>query len=209
MKLHDGELCRGLLEDAAKREEILRRDRNLALNDLREVRDQLTHAYHARDVERAGRERAEKDRDRLDHEIAALKADLSEATARCAELENRARLSLGSLPCGGCGGPHLFDTSINSVVWNQVIRARGLSEFLCASCVIRAFVLAERSFNATLWGDGLPAGVPIEIRIRSHNANEAARVGEENTALRAEIAELRARLARPLIPDGDNWGRIS
>lgn len=95
----------------------------------------------------------------------------------------------GYLPCGNCGGPHRFDTSVPSVVWNDVIRRRGLSEYLCLNCIVREFVRARRSFTATLWGDCL-GGFPIEIRIGGKVATDAAAISEENTALRVTIREL-------------------
>lgn len=51
--------------------------------------------------------------------------------------------------CGGCGGPHRFDTSVPSVLWNRVIRSQGLSEYLCAACIVREFAKAGVSFTAT------------------------------------------------------------
>ena len=95
----------------------------------------------------------------------------------------------GFLPCGGCGGPHRFDTSVPSVVWNAVIRKKGLSEYLCLGCVVREFVREGRSFTATLWGDGL-GGIPIEIRINSQPARDADEVGEENIALRHKLCAI-------------------
>ena len=62
-------------------------------------------------------------------------------------------------PCSQCGGAHAFDTSIDSAVWNRVIRGRGLPDYLCVSCIIRAFVGANESFTARLWG--LPADAHI------------------------------------------------
>lgn len=84
MKAHDQTVCHGLLQDAAKREEILRRERVQAVNELRDIRDQLTHAYQLRDVESRRADQAEKDRDRLDHELAELKAEIADLRSRLA-----------------------------------------------------------------------------------------------------------------------------
>jgi hypothetical protein len=73
------------------------------------------------------------------------------------------------LKCEGCGGPHRFDTSVPSVVWNEVIRARGLSDFLCTNCILEAFAKAGKSFTAQLYGEGLN-GLPMEFRINSLDA---------------------------------------
>lgn len=92
-------------------------------------------------------------------------------------------------PCARCGGPHPFDTSVPSVVWNAVIRKAGLPEYLCATCILRSFAMSNVSFTATLWGDRLD-GVPIEVRILGAVALDAAAVSAENTALRVQVREL-------------------
>jgi hypothetical protein len=68
-------------------------------------------------------------------------------------------------PCAGCGGPHAFDTSIPSEAWNRVIRASGLSDYLCMSCIVQAFVKAGEGFKAALWSEELN-GVLIEVVIQ-------------------------------------------
>jgi len=75
------------------------------------------------------------------------------ANQRVLELERRMKLQHGTLFCGGCGGPHRFDTSIPNELWNEVIRAKGISEYLCTSCIVREFALAGKDFTATLWSD--------------------------------------------------------
>lgn len=74
--------------------------------------------------------------------------------------------------CLGCKGPHRFDTSVPSVVWNAVVRSAGLPDFLCTTCVVEAFAKVGRSFTATLWGEGF-AGLPIEIRVNEQPAHDA------------------------------------
>lgn len=54
--------------------------------------------------------------------------------------------------CQRCGGPHQFDTSIASPLWNRVIRDTGEADYLCASCIVLLFVRAETSFEAELFG---------------------------------------------------------
>jgi hypothetical protein len=128
---------------------------------------------------------------RQSQSIADARRQLEEAHQRTAELERRMQLSTGHLLCGGCGGPHNFDTSVPSVVWNSVIRVAGMSEYLCTSCIVRAFVEAGVSFTATLWSGDIEKlnGVPIEVRVSGEVARDAARISEENTALRVESAE--------------------
>ena len=98
-------------------------------------------------------------------------------------------------PCQGCGGPHPFDTTVPSVVWNRVIRGRSLPDYLCTTCVVRAFVEANEGFTAQLWAvperSGLSwHGVPIEVRVRGEVGISAAALSEENTQLRARLFEL-------------------
>jgi len=88
--------------------------------------------------------------------------------------------------CQRCGGLHLFDTAVPSVIWNRVVRGRGLPDFLCLACIIEAFESADESFTATLWGRGFD-GCPIEVRIRSKEAQDAALIQEENNALRWKL----------------------
>lgn len=95
-------------------------------------------------------------------------------------------------PCGLCGGPHPFDTTVPSVRWNATIRARDLPDYLCLTCIVRAFVEAGESFTAELIGTAIKQ-TAIEVRINGQDAKDAAAVGEENTALRARIRELEAR----------------
>jgi len=93
-------------------------------------------------------------------------------------------------PCGQCGGPHPFDTTIPSAVWNATIRAQGLPDYLCLTCIVRAFACAGQSFTAELIGGPFHGGLPIEVRVRGDVATDAARISDENTALRARIREL-------------------
>jgi hypothetical protein len=106
-------------------------------------------------------------------------------------------------PCGRCGGPHPFDTSIPSPVWNEVIRPLGISEYLCLTCIVTLFAQAGRSFTAELWGtrEATFKGLQIEVRIGGKVAEDAAKLSEENTALRVARAELEAsvRAARETI----------
>lgn len=95
------------------------------------------------------------------------------------------------LSCAFCGGPHQFDTSVPSVVWNERIRRDGLPDFLCASCILRAFAHHGQSFTATLYGDDLH-GVPIEVQVDSVEAVDAQHIQDENNALRRRLAELEA-----------------
>lgn len=93
--------------------------------------------------------------------------------------------------CARCGGPHPFDTTVPSVRWNAVIRAHGLAEYLCLTCIVRAFAKSGESFTATLWGDGF-GGLPISVAINGRQAQDAAAISEENTALRSSLFAIRA-----------------
>lgn len=91
--------------------------------------------------------------------------------------------------CQGCGGPHPFDTSVPSVVWNRAIRENGIPDYLCLTCIVKAFAYFGDSFTAELWG-GQFDGLPIEVRFRGTIAEDAKRISDENTALRVRIREL-------------------
>lgn len=106
------------------------------------------------------------------------------------------------MPCQGCGGPHQFDTSIPSPVWNRVIRARELPENLCASCILAEFAKADCGFTATLWANpdipavaGIPAGQPIAVSIGGSIATASAELVEENNRLRSASQRLQAYVA--------------
>ena len=90
--------------------------------------------------------------------------------------------------CSGCGGPHPFDTTVPSVVWNRVIRANGLPDYLCTTCIVSAFVSRGESFTAELIGATMPR-TAIEVRVNGAEARDAAAISEENTALRAQLRE--------------------
>ena len=53
--------------------------------------------------------------------------------------QKKAREADPSKVCGNCGGPYIYDTSVPSAVWNAVIRTKGMSEYLCAACILGEF----------------------------------------------------------------------
>ena len=93
-------------------------------------------------------------------------------------------------------GPHRFDTTVPSVLWNRVIRARGDNEYLCTTCIVRAFARAGVSFTAVLYGDDFPGGLPIAVEINGALAVAAYELGEQNNTLRAALDELRQLATR-------------
>lgn len=101
----------------------------------------------------------------LDSLRAAQSAAVAEKDERIAELERRLRIPYGKLPCALCGGPHDFDTSVPSDAWNRIIRAKGLPEYLCMTCIVREFVKDGEGFTATLWNEEFN-GVAIEVVIK-------------------------------------------
>ena len=131
---------------------------------------------------------------RADIAAQQLEQAVGEKDERIAELERRLRIPFGKLPCARCGGPHDFDTSVPSVMWNRVIRAKGLPEYLCTTCIVREFVRAGEGFTATLWGEEFN-GVPIEIVVNGQNAKDASAIQEENNDYRNQLSELRATQA--------------
>lgn len=73
------------------------------------------------------------------------------------------------MKCQLCGGPHEFDTSIPSQLWNKIIRKNKFPDTLCASCIIKIFTIYKQSFIATLWSDSLN-GIPIEVKVKGKDA---------------------------------------
>lgn len=102
--------------------------------------------------------------------------------------------------CGGCGGKHGFDTSVPSPLWNAVIRRAGLSDYLCAACILKAFAQAETSFSAVLYGDDL-AGIPIVVEVNGEAAHGAMELVEQNNSLRAQLTAIGKALRA--YPDSD------
>lgn len=66
--------------------------------------------------------------------------------------------------CAGCEGKYRYDTTIPSTLWNRVIRAQGLPEYLCAACILAEFVKAGEAFTAHLSGDGV-SGCVIHVEV--------------------------------------------
>ena len=97
--------------------------------------------------------------------------------------------------CQWCGGPHGYDTSVPSVMWNQNIRAAGLPDYLCLSCIVRAFARHGQSFTATLWGQEFN-GTALEVRVDEAEALDARAVSDENTNLRAQLQAAEAACAQ-------------
>ena len=97
--------------------------------------------------------------------------------------------------CGGCGGPHEFDTSVPSVLWNRIVRPIGGSEYLCAACVLKTFAHQRVSFTAVLYGAGFE-DLPIAVEIDGQTARMANDLQEEINTRRASaeisFASLRA-----------------
>lgn len=90
--------------------------------------------------------------------------------------------------CSLCHGPYQFDTSIPSVIWNAVVRAQGLPEFLCLTCIVSIFAKANKSFTAELSGKDFD-GLPIEVRVNDVVASDAVEVQAENNRLRHELRD--------------------
>jgi hypothetical protein len=112
----------------------------------------------------------------------------------------------GNPSCSGCGGPCQFDTSIPSVQWNAVIRAKGLPEYLCLSCIVKAFVAAGESFTARLSGEPPLLGTLLDVRINSADAQAIDQINGENVLLRWRIRELTEALVKYGAHDMDACG---
>lgn len=99
--------------------------------------------------------------------------------------------------CDLCMGPHAYDTSVPSVIWNETIRKIGMPDYLCLSCIVCIFAMDERSFSAVLYGPDLH-GVPIEVQINSAAARDAVRVQEQNNELRNALLSI-ADIVQPAL----------
>jgi hypothetical protein len=91
--------------------------------------------------------------------------------------------------CDQCRGPHVFDTSVPSVLWNQVIRGAGLPDYLCTTCVVRAFAAAGVSFTAHLYGEGFN-GTPIDVTVRGVEPQTVELLEEQNNVLRVALCDV-------------------
>ena len=78
--------------------------------------------------------------------------------------------------------------------WNKVIRARGLPDYLCTTCIVREFVRVGQGFTATLWSEEFN-GPTIEVVVNGQHGLDATLISEENTRLRAEVTRLTERCA--------------
>jgi hypothetical protein len=93
------------------------------------------------------------------------KVVLEAAEAHAANLERWEMTA----PCNRCSGPHQFDTSIPSPLWNRVIRDTGLPDCLCTTCIVWAFVKEGVGFEAELYGlevdrpDGIVPVIRVEV----------------------------------------------
>ena len=67
-----------------------------------------------------------------------------------------------------------------------MIRAQGLPEYLCTTCIVREFARVGRSFTASLWGDGLN-GLAIEIRFAGQDGLTVAEPSEADKAKAREV----------------------
>jgi hypothetical protein len=70
-----------------------------------------------------------------------------------------------------------------------VIRGAGLPDYLCLTCIVRAFVEAGEGFTAQLWGPGLD-GLPIEVLVNGAQARSMAALSEENTTFRSALIKI-------------------
>jgi hypothetical protein len=90
--------------------------------------------------------------------------------------------------CSMCSAPYQFDTTVPSVIWNRVIRAQNLPEFLCCTCIVKEFAKAGVTFTAELWGDAFN-GLPIEVVVDGAESTAIHELSLENTHLRARLNE--------------------
>lgn len=95
-------------------------------------------------------------------------------------------------PCEHCGGPHPYDMSVPSPLWNRVVRPLKMGDYLCATCIIEAFAGSRESFTAELWSEGFD-GLLIEVRVDGKISQAAREATNENNELRAKLSAATAR----------------
>jgi hypothetical protein len=125
--------------------------------------------------------------------IAPLRAEDDDAITRLKEPDI-------APPCNMCHGPYQFDTTIPSPIWNRVVRAQNLPEYLCLTCIVKVFAKDSQSFTAQLWGDDFN-GTPIEVRVAYRAANSVAALEHENNELRLKIAQMESTIAVLTTPE--------
>lgn len=87
--------------------------------------------------------------------------------------------------CGGCGGPYAWDTTIQSEVWNRVVRPLGISEYLCTNCILRLFAARGEGFTAELWGGGR-SGVDFNGLFLRVRFSDTADGNQQSSGLRGD-----------------------
>lgn len=95
--------------------------------------------------------------------------------------------------CEGCGGPHPFDTSLTSPIWNAVIRSKGLPDYLCLTCIVRIFAADGLSFTAVLNGNDF-TDTAIEVTVNGARAKDVDLLSNEFVRLRVTAADAAAEI---------------
>lgn len=65
--------------------------------------------------------------------------------------------------CERCGGPHPFDTDVESSLWNRVVRDGGHPDYLCLLCIVEIFTAARQPLTAWLYGPDMPQDQVLEL----------------------------------------------
>lgn len=114
-----------------------------------------------------------------------------------AELE-RVKGEMSTPPCKKCGGDHLFDTSVSSSLWNDVIRGNGHPDYLCLSCIVRVFAEKNKEFSARLYGEEFTGifelyfgNYPSQLSVLE---KQLAAMQEENARLQDYISQVEMEL---------------
>ena len=90
--------------------------------------------------------------------------------------------------CQQCGGPHLVDTSLPSVIWNQIAEP---SDFLCTWCIDERLQAAGLSCNEA---EFYFVGEALSSKLYAESHGDVAKLERELAEARAECERLRAAL---------------
>lgn len=110
-----------------------------------------------------------------------------------------------SLPCGICHLPIVFEFTVASSIWNRIVRAKGLNEYLCFWCFDRLAVesgehdisigvnISGLAAHSNWSGDDVPGAYPDEVTkaqlLESLKERDALLADIDRFALHAGLAE--------------------
>ena len=171
---------------------------HFVLKELADVRAQLTETYGLRDAEAKRADRAEKDRDALDHRIAKTRVDLEQIERRCDGLQDA--IEQWSIRAyAEAGQPRAGYLPIDEIIAQHEERGAEIADLRAELADYARLRAAVDEFDGGCAPGCDSYGHADDCR--QGMAHTLALQQAEVVRLRAEIEELRRRLAQPLIPE--------